>query len=104
MHNGLDNSDPRRNLHRPGNQRLSAGGILSASNRFCPALRAISEKQPDRLEFAWRGLWLSCVYGSARLQAGLFRQIGTSSDAAAFAQLEFDARHPPMQRVRQNGS
>jgi hypothetical protein len=26
---GLDHPDPRRNLHRPRNQRLSAAGILS---------------------------------------------------------------------------
>jgi hypothetical protein len=68
MHNGLDNSDPCRNLYRPRDQRLSAGGILSASNGFRPTLRAVSEKQPDRLEFASRGLQLLRVYGCVLLQ------------------------------------
>ena len=59
MNHGLDNPDSRRNLHRPGDQRLLAGRVLIAIPVPCRARRLrfpIDVKAGDRVLFGkWSG-------------------------------------------------
>src|SRR5712671_5055256 len=50
---GLDDPDSRRNLHRPRDQRLSAGRvlILQPSDRFDPAKESL--EIPERIDASW---------------------------------------------------